>query len=197
MRNLKIVFILLLGILALCFSCEKNHLAGEFLLTDEMKAQNPYQKGDSFKLISNTGDTLSWYVKGRSNQVHEMLLGINTKDYYLVETDKASIDLENSIEYVTFYLEMGGQLTSSRNYIIELYNGASGAGFSFDLPLSKESTPYVDSLYVLNRWIMDVFINEATSANKLYYSTEFGIVKIDFSDGSYWELEKIEWADEN
>ena len=126
-----------------------------------------------------------------------MLLGINTKDYYLVETDKASIDLENSIEYVTFYLEMGGQLTSSRNYIIELYNGASGAGFSFDLPLSKESTPYVDSLYVLNRWIMDVFINEATSANKLYYSTEFGIVKIDFSDGSYWELEKIEWADEN
>jgi len=30
---------------------------------------------------------------------------------------------------------------------------------------------------------------------KIYYSTEFGILKVDFSDGSFWELESIEWAE--
>jgi len=49
----------------------------------------------------------------------------------------------------------------------------------------------------MNTWIKDVFVCEKekidSKAYRLYYSTEFGIVKIDFSDDSYWELEKIEW----
>ncbi len=197
MKNLIIAFILLLGVLSLCFSCEKDHLAGKFLLTDEMKAQNPYKVDETLKLISNTGDTLSWFVKGRNNQIHKTPVGINTSDYYLIEVEQTSIVVKNATENGYIFFQMGGQLTASQKYTMSLSLGEKVNEFSFNVPFSTETTPYIDSLYVMNRWIKDVFIHESASSNKLYYSTEFGIVKIDFSDGSYWELEKIEWADEN
>ncbi|MCF8349461.1 MAG: hypothetical protein K9G61_11670 [Bacteroidales bacterium] len=195
MKHLKIVFILVAVFFSLCYSCKKDHLVGEYLLTDEMKAQNPYQKGDSFILISNKGDTLSWFVKGRSNQIHEVLYSINANDYYLVENDKATIKLENNTEYVTFQLEMGGQLLYPPMFTINLHHSQYAAVFSSDLPLSKKYIPYIDSLYVRHRWIKDVFVHETALENTMYYSTQYGIVKIEFSDGSFWELESIEWAE--
>jgi len=194
MRSFKIGIVLLVSIVSLLYSCQKDDKLGEYLLTDEIKAQNPYQEGDSFVLISNSGDTLSWYVKGRSDQIYEYYYD-HTMAYYLVEIDKANIELENSDENVFFQLEMGGDLTPIHKLKLHLNNGVIGSAFSFYLPLSKASSCYIDSLFIRNRWIKDVFKHETVSENIMYYSTEFGILKIDFSDGSFWELESIHWAE--
>lgn len=66
------------------------------------------------------------------------------------------------------------------------------------MPLNTETTDYVDRIRVWDKWYYDVFINEQDSdtvirANKLYYSTKYGIIKIEWPDGHYMELEKIEW----
>lgn len=195
MKQLKFALIILIVTIGLCFSCEKDHQVGEFFLTDEMKAQNPYQKGDTLKLISNIGDTLSCYVNSRSNQIHQYLLGINTADYYLIEIENTSIVLKNATENGSFSFQMGGEFANNNRWIIYLHFGEKNNEFSLHVPLSKESTPYIDSLFVMNRWIKEVFIQETALTNKLYYSTEFGVVKIDFSDGSFWELESIKWAE--
>ena len=197
MKFTKLAFLLTLIVLSLFFSCEKDHLEGAFLLTDEMKSQNPYQGGETLKFVSDSGNVYLWNVNGRSNQVHKMLTGINTKQYYLIEIDKTSIDLLGNREYFLFGLEMGGLGKDNTDYDIWLHYGEKGSSFSFNLPLSTETTLFVDSLFVMNTWIKDVFVCEKekidSKAYKLYYSTELGIVKIDFSDGSYWELENIDW----
>ncbi len=197
MRFTKLALLLTLTILSLCFSCKKDYLAGGFLLTDEMKAQNPYQGGETLKFVSGSGNVYVWSVNDRSNQVHKMLKGINTKEYYLVEIDHTSLGLVDSSFYFSFGLEMGGLGDQNTDYDIWLHYGDVVSGFSFNLPLSTETTPYIDSLFVMNTWVKDVFVYENemidNRAYRLYYSTEYGIVKIDFSDGSNWEIEKIEW----
>jgi hypothetical protein len=86
---------------------------------------------------------------------------------------------------------------SGRNTFLEIvvYRGTITNRFSYTLPLSKEYTHYIDSIYIMNSWIKDVFVHETALENTMYYSTQYGIVKIDFSDGSFWELESIEWAE--
>lgn len=86
MRLLRFVFILVTVFFGLLFSCQKDPKLGEFLLSDEMKAQNPYQKGDSLILISNSGDTISGYVYSRYSQISQYYYD-HTMVYYLVEIE--------------------------------------------------------------------------------------------------------------
>lgn len=58
------------------------------------------------------------------------------------------------------------------------------------------SPDHVDSALVNEKWHYNLFIQERpkteSNAYKLYYSIELGIIKIDFSDESTWELEKLD-----
>ena len=49
----------------------------------------------------------------------------------------------------------------------------------------------------MNQWHYNVFVFERenldTTNLKVLYSTQFGMLKIEFRDGTNWELEKIEW----
>ncbi len=202
MKNLKFTFILLFSILSLCYSCEKDHLTGKFLLTDEMKAQNPYQGGETLFFLKNNEDTIVVFAKDRVNKVHEVLEGINTKNYFLLEEENIFLDIDTILHDTSyFHLKMMPDRKGKTTFSIDLFQGNLRTDFSFKLLLSTTTTPCIDSLFVMNRWVKDVFTQEHeildSRAYKLYYSTEFGIVRLDFGDGSYWELEKIDWADEN
>ena len=202
MKHLKFVLFITLGILCLCFSYEKDHLTGKFLLTEEMKAQNPYQGGETLFFHKNNEDTIVVFAKDRVNKVHEVLEGINTKNYFLLEEENIFLDIDTILHDTSyFHLKMMPDRKGKTEFTIDFIQGTVGRGFYYNLPLSTAATPYIDSLFVMNRWVRDVFTQEHeildSRAYKLYYSTEFGILKIDFSDGSYWELEKIEWAEEN
>ncbi len=93
---------------------------------------------------------------------------------------------------------MEGVVNSAPVFKIYIQTEKKGGSFKFTLPLNTETTDYVDSIRVWDKWYYDVFINVQDSdtvirANKLYYSTKYGIIKIEWPDGHYMELEKIDW----
>ncbi|RLD55541.1 MAG: hypothetical protein DRJ01_16515 [Bacteroidetes bacterium] len=73
--------------------------------------------------------------------------------------------------------------------------------FKYALPLKKNSSEHIDSLYVIDRWIKDIYIQkdsyqiegQPTGQTIIYYSAQYGIVKLERPDGLIMELENIEW----
>ncbi|MCF8348069.1 MAG: hypothetical protein K9G61_04585 [Bacteroidales bacterium] len=197
MKSFKVGVVLLVSIVSLLYSCNEGHITGKYFLTDEMKSQIPYHGGETLFFTRNNVDTIMIVAMDRVNKVYEILDGINTNNYSIWEEESIYLNIDtipndtNSIS-----LKMMTDF-SGRNTFLEIvvYRGTLTNRFSYTLPLSKEYTPYIDSIYIMNRWIKDVFVHETALENTMYYSTQYGIVKIDFSDGSFWELERIEWAE--
>jgi len=197
MKNPKIYIVILISIVSLLYSCNEGHITGKYFLTDEMKSQIPYHGGETLFFTRNNVDTIMIVAMDRVNKVYEILDGINTNNYSIWEEESIYMNIDtipndtNSIS-----LKMMTDF-SGRNTFLEIvvYRGTITNRFSYTLPLSKEYTPYIDSIYIMNSWIKDVFVHETALENTMYYSTQYGIVKIDFSDGSFWELESIEWAE--
>jgi hypothetical protein len=177
-------------------SCTKSHLLEEFLLTDEMKNQNPYKVDDKIVFISNNGQVSAWNVKGRYNKVDEVYAGINTKEYYILEEERTSISNDDSTNNDSFQLKMGGHLSKPPKFLISFYNNGNNSGFEFNLPFSPQTSNSLDSLYVVDRWVRNVFFCENDKSDlkayRIYYSTIYGIIKIDFSDGSFWERSNLQ-----
>lgn len=185
-----LVCLLLCVVLTTYFGCYKKSPTASYLLTDEMKNQNPFYGGEKLHFISDS--SVQYVLDGgeRQNKVHEVSNG-SDGGYHLLEENYISFFLTS---HYRIRMDMLGR---SNEYKISFsYYNFGGIAY-FDLPLSKENTQTVDSLFVMDQWHYDVFVYEGENINndtyKLYYSTDFGVVKIDFSDGSWWELEKIEW----
>lgn len=196
MKLLKLGVLMLIGLLSICSSCYKRGVAAEYLLTDEMKGQNPFSGYEMLYFISDSGEQFILHGTGRKNQVHEVPVGQDINYYNLIEVDLLSFNSDISEDHYGFRMDMTGN-RNPRKYRIDFTYAERGMTAFFDLPMTKENTQYVDSINIMEQWYYDVFINEVEKnddrAYKLYYSTEYGVVKIDFSDDSYWELEKIEW----
>ena len=186
--------VILFGIILLQIGCFKDKIDGEKLLSNEMKNQNPYQENNKLYFESDSAKEYIFQVSSRTIEFLEYQHG-NYAPNYLIELEKTIIySLDTSQQY-SFRLEMGSAFGPKLNILFYpiVENGMSAY---FDLPLSNASPQYVDSVYVNEKWHYGVYVvekpKEESSAYKLYYSTELGIIKIDFSDDSTWELMKIE-----
>ncbi len=194
MKNLFLFLFFLVISTPLFQGCKKDHLLGKFLLTEKMKSQNPFHGGETLYFIS---DSLKEFVVDcifRRDQIHKYHPSISESGYYLIEVEQTSC----SGNYNGFWLEMAGQINSTPEFKIQFSFEKKGGDFRFNLPLNKETSDYADSIRVRDKWYYDVFINEQDSdtairANKLYYSTQYGIIKIEWPDGHFMELEKIDW----
>jgi hypothetical protein len=199
MKHLKIVFPLVAVFFGLLLSCQKNHKQGEFLLSDEMKAQNPYQLGAKLIFLSDSSITYPVTIGSRYDTIYRTLAGMNTNEYYFIEVERTWTLYTSTTDIPGLSLEMAGKVNQPANFRIDVNFNNKGRSWSFELPLNKEYTPFLDSIQVQGNWFYDVYYNELEKkenrAYKLYYSTQYGIVKIDFSDGSFWELESVEWAE--
>ncbi len=182
-----------IGVLSIFSSCGKHGVYGEFFLSEEIKHQNPYTENTKLSFKSNDSNLFDYNVTALVNEVNKSYVGQRTDLYYLVEREIIMFEFDSG--YI-FRLEMVCQINQTPMYFISYQYKEKGMSASFELPLNIERTPYIDSLYVLDTWVHDVFFFEGGKiddrAYKLYYSTKFGVVKIDFSDDSYWELENIE-----
>ncbi len=194
MKTIKLDFLFLVMLTMFLMSCGKNDLQGSFLLTEKMKNQNPYSIGNRLFFVNDNMDTLDFLVTLKNNQIYERLLSVNSNSYYLIENEDTSID---SAYFGGFWMSMTGVINSSPIYTLYFNYDNRGMTASFDLPLSTENTKYIDSLLIMGNWGKNIFYFEKEKmedyAYKLYYSTNNGIVRIDFSDGGFWELESIEW----
>ncbi len=194
MKTINFIAIILFGIIFLQIGCFKDKIDGEKLLSNEMKSQNPYHENDKIYFESDSAKEYILEVSNRTNEFFEYQHG-NYASNYLIELEKTSINsMDTSLQY-GFLLEMESCF-GPKLKIIFYPPVKKGMAAYFDLPLSKTSPQYVDSVYVNEKWHYGVYIEEKakteSKAYKLYYSTELGIIKIDFSDDSTWELKKIE-----
>ena len=192
LRIFKLTFIILLSSFTILFGCGKRGVRNKYILTDQMKNQNPYNGGEKIYFITDSLDYLIFEAHERDNQVHEVPFSNDVSTYDLYEVERTYLTIDNNNNFLLDMHNNGGF-----KYFIDLSYNNLGRRFRFDLPLTKENNQYIDSMNIGEHWYYNIFISEKdtlkNNAYKLFYSTEFGIIRIEFSDGSNWNLEKVVW----
>lgn len=195
-------YLIVLFIVTGCFiftfnSCEfGDKLTGEYYLTDEMKNALPYKGGEKvyYRLQDNSQIVLEAGV--RHNKVEEIPEGLNTNEYYILEREYMWLDNDS----ISIYYRLYGKYYHSPLFMIDFTYKKVNL-FKYELPLKEDSSDHIDSLYVIDRWIKDIYIEkdsyqvEGQPAGQtiIYYSTQYGIVKLERPDGLIMQLESIEW----
>ena len=187
METLRSAILIFILSIAVC-SCSKTGVQDIYLLTDEMKNQNPFVGGEKLYYLTDSSVQVVFSASERNNQVHEVPYGQRTNIWDLYEVEKMNFQSEQNS---SFYFDM--HYNAGYNFYINFYYNNNVRGVRYDLPINKENSVFTDSLLIQNKWYYNIFTsNKDTSAHKLYYSTKYGIVKVEFLDGSYLELEKVE-----
>jgi len=195
MKTTNLNAIILLGIVLLQIGCFKDKIDEKKLLSDEMKGQNPYHENDKLYFISDSAQVFVLEVSLRTSEFIEFQNG-NYATNYLIEFEKTSIISIDTTQFFGFWLEMESY-SRPANYNIQFHPPIGEHMYvRFDIPLSYSNPGYTDSVYVSGKWHYDIYVKERgnidSTTYRLYYSTELGIIKIDFSDNSTWELLKLE-----
>lgn len=190
-----------LVLITLVSGCNKGKLLEEFTLTSEQRSQIPFNGFERISFIGNNDSV--FYLDGgdRINVITKSEECITCNDYYLSETDY--------INFVNQNCELRLIMTASYSYRLTISciiddNAFTGIFYN-NLPLSKEKLSgkevFLDSLYVNSVMYYNVF-GDTLEKNEgiitidsyptfFFYSTEYGVLKVNFSDGSSWDLDQI------
>lgn len=206
-KRLFLIFLLPLFTLHGC----KPELLGEYYLGD-LVYTNPYGGYEDLLYLSTQGDSIVFLGNGRHRSKHKAYVSINSNDYYYWEDDYTNFKEVNG--------EFGLRIklaTSQTNppklsiSLSEFHSEQSKNFFSlsyFTLPLNEQNLRpeqwHYDSLYVLNCYYYNVFadstdlfeytqksISNLIHPSIFYYNTTHGLIKVDFDDGTSWELKEI------
>jgi len=130
-------------------------------------------------------------------------------DYYKYETDNTEFRSESF--GLLYYSIAGSEYTQTLSSMAIDWFGVKGIDTTFQrysilftLPVDSnevtQNTFLFDSLLILNKWYTKVLtgpvhknIQPGLEYNgpvpeQYYYSTEYGIIKLDMSDGTFWEI---------
>ncbi len=201
MSGLLLFFIIVLS--SVFSSCIKGKLIEEYYFTEEMHTQIPFEGFES--LIYINADSVNIELSGgaRTNRVTKVTECVNCSDYYYFETDY--IKFRNDSYILNLYMEATQIYRFTISFTIDEKSFISN--FYDNLPLSnanlKGEQVFYDSIFVNNTNYYNVFGDTLIHYDGVisidpfpvfcYYSTEYGVIKIDFSDNTSWQLEKIEW----
>ncbi|MBU2555741.1 MAG: hypothetical protein KKF98_14905 [Bacteroidetes bacterium] len=188
MKSRNIIGIALLGIVLFQTACFKEKIDETKVLTDNMKSQNPYLENNKLYFASESEQVLIMQVSSRTNKFLEVATG-NYSPVYLVEVDITTIKSVDTARLFEFEMKMEAY-TTPRFSISILDPTGQKSWVHYDLPLSKNTPGYIGSVYVKEKWLHDIYLAESNTF-KLYYSTEFGIIKFDNANSYRWELNKI------
>lgn len=184
-------------------TCTVCKLAEDQRLTDVQKEQNPFKGYE--KVIYSAGDSMiEFTATERKNWTEEYNVSVSSCDWGLMEFDNLTLsgnyyDISLNIrESRYYYLTLSDSINEiylSSKLLIDKNNGSISNYSEFINELNVNNTTYSDiykDTLIQHNAAPDIpdSINYATY---LYYSTEYGIVKFDFSDGSSWELKEIIW----
>ncbi len=200
MKLLTYLFLLLS--LLIFSSCSRGKLIEEYTFTEDMYSQIPFKGFENLKYIDNYGDSVIVLGGARVNKINKVFDCVNCSDYYYFENDY--IYFENDSCKIGLYMDAA---PIYRFYIQFTISGVYfDCDFQDNLPLSKYNLKmhemFYDSIIVNNTIYHSVFGDTLVHEGEIplgtypvfcYYSTEYGIIKIDFSDNSSWELKSIVW----
>lgn len=193
--------ILLICIMFLGTACHECRLAVDKRLTANQKGQNPFLGHET--LFYNASDSIIEFTgTGRKNIVHEYDISQSSCDWGLEEIDE--LKFKNSFYGIS--LKMTGR-HDFQLFLFDLINDISQQSSFFIESNQENNSGYdqlIDTLILDGTLYHNIYKNHFYSpisdfpdslnhAENVYYSTEYGIVKIDFSDGSVWELKEIVW----
>ncbi|MCB2201182.1 hypothetical protein KQH26_00285 [bacterium] len=208
--NVSWLYMVLFSIIILLpGGCKKDNLLGEYLLGD-LKNQNPFNGAETIIFLDNNNDSIVFYGEGRYSELIESKPDKFREDYYLNELDYCNF-IEKNDTY-ELLIRLGNYYSHSADLVIELTRFVNPdqircpCSATFNIPLMDsyiDSASYIDSLSVLNQNYYNVFVDSSIyigNANNchdqiaptaIFYTTTHGIIKIDFKDGSVWELKEI------
>jgi hypothetical protein len=200
MKNFIYTLLIFLSILVL-HSCGKK-LLGEYYLSEESKNDIPFNGYESITFTDNNNNPIIFKGGIRNNRVTESDECINCSDYYIFEREWINFSDGNDNDF-TLQISSG---IEENDFLFGINIGGNGFICNLISPLSKETLKhddmFYDSLVISNKTYHNVFSDTLTHIGSIgidpypvrcYYSTEFGIVKISFSDSTSWELKNIEW----
>ena len=182
--------------------CRKDCKSYDILLTEQQKKQIPFEGREKIIFKHDTNE-LVLNGTGRHDTIEKNLVSGYSCDYY----NKESVSLTFEGENISLNLYMYAR-DKFHIKVVDFSQGLSMHASMLTAQSTGELSEYeelIDSLTVNNSLYLNVYkdtvgvtysFNTRDSmiyATYIYYSTDFGVVKIDFSDGSAWELENIEW----
>jgi hypothetical protein len=207
MRYLKFIFLFILLYFAGCLFV-KEKLVGEYYLSDEERAAVPFHGFETAAFIHGIDDPISLTAGPRENQLIKSYIDREQTEYVVYEED--NITFTNDTFSLRYFLSNGGP-GKSFAIVLKYKVGTDDVSLQafYNLPLSRENLSdkdiFSDSLLVNNKWYYEVFIDSMYNfaqcpapgigiyATWCYYSPSDGMIKLDFSDGSTWELKEIVW----
>jgi hypothetical protein len=180
-------------------------MEGEYLLTEEMKSTIPFHGNEKIVLKDNLGNLVELNAGELEDNIFKDYLDSDEIKYSICED--YTIDLSNDSN--TLYLSISSCLVPDpKNIWFNFcYNELTGRfRSSFGVLVEEIPDLAIDSLMVNGKWFHQIYYDTmlytpgepfpselARYPVYSYYSTSLGVVKIDFSDGSSWELEEIKW----
>jgi hypothetical protein len=198
------LFLLFIFLIISCTSCLKDRLLGEYYLTEEMKAQIPYKGNETIIFKSDSNNFIELVAGNRENEIAKRYIGNQESDYELWEIDH--ICLLNEYYNLSLWMNADRYEPKGIAFDFEYLNGKYFFSGNFGLFLNDSVTTVLDSIYINGTWFHHIYYDTMTYYHdqpfpesleqypiKSYYSKTFGVVKIDFSDGSTWELKEIVW----
>ena len=190
------------------FGCKKE--IDEFLLGD-FKKQNPYIGNETLIFINEIGETIVFDGEGRYSETFRTESESNPKRYYTNELDKCVFESRNGdykFEIVlTTHKDRAFQMSIK---IFRIINQPSHWCYCYSLYYQAlqnyygRQDMYLDSLQVLDKMYYDIMVDSSLSistslpddschrfVSNLFYTTNNGIIRLDFDDDSIWELKEI------
>ena len=188
----------------LIFSGCKPALLGEFLLTEEEKEAVPFKGSETLKYIYHDS-IISLSCNYRKDTTFQATGGVMTDDYYIWETDE--IGFEGGDFEIFYSLQSREEWYSYDRFNIHWKDDVNNlyANSSFILPLDTDyldySQGYLELMTVHGIDYRSVFYDSLkvdtasigpSTPIVLFYNKDAGIIRLDFQDGSSWELKEIE-----
>ncbi len=204
---MKKYFIFSITLLAILIaSCGKNKELGVNLLGN-LKNENPYTGNEQLIFLDQNNDSIIFNGEGRYSEEYEYTT-FNMNGYYVNEKDICSFVSSDGIYNLSISLythkataaELTLKLFSNSNSS----DGCNSYTNYTDIPLYEnyyKTCFFIDLISITDKYYYDVFVDSSlvhygecstvNHAERLFYSTQYGILKIDFSNGTTWELESV------
>ena len=168
------------------YGCFKDNLVGTFYLTEEIKNCNPYIDGSTVTFIDNSDNKLICNVY-KHDTIEKYLYSSNSSRYYLWEKEVTRLRSDS------LFLKLTMSYEPNREPLQDIYVGYKGNSFYFvdnELPINYSTTPRLPSIQVNGVWYYQVyyFENDFFPNSKIYYSTEFGVLRVEFENGEFLDF---------
>ena len=206
-----IIFVVLLLILSSCKKkCEEYYLGSLIYM-------NPYNGNEVLNYHNSTGDDIIFIGQGRSTRMNTLQASYSGDVCTSTEWDNCYFEEESKLFEIMIFLRPTTSNVHAHLDLILQNHSYIDSGYydyqyqiNFKMPLDKnnlgDDQSYYDSLFIYNTMQYDVFaatprlfksislkevLMEPIHPSQIYYNVHNGLVKVDFDDGSTWELKEI------